>query len=70
MIVFRKFRLSAYIRRQQSDEPLVKSLRNQFGNDCVLVTGTVSAGTNKHCLAKRIAVERKDGMYGMFKPYV
>ncbi|KAI8092844.1 uncharacterized protein BX664DRAFT_261191 [Halteromyces radiatus] len=48
MIVFRKLRLSAYIRRQQSDERLVKSLRNQFGNDSVLVIGDWSAPHQRH----------------------
>ncbi|KAI8076817.1 uncharacterized protein BX664DRAFT_249185, partial [Halteromyces radiatus] len=46
--LFRKLRLSAYTRGQQSDQRLVHSLRDAFGDNCVLIIGDWSAPHQRH----------------------
>ncbi|KAI7905688.1 uncharacterized protein BX663DRAFT_429779 [Cokeromyces recurvatus] len=45
---FRKIKLSSYINRKQLDARLPKTLKQKFGEDCVLVLGNWSASNTKY----------------------
>jgi hypothetical protein len=46
--IFRKLRLSAYIRQQKADARLAKNLRTKFGQGACLIMGDWSAPMNKY----------------------